>query len=728
MTISRVSTYGSYLSMLNGINGTSSSLADLQQQFNTGIKSQDLSAYGTQANQLLALKAQYAQRTGYSNAITAATTQVNAMETALSSMQKIVSNLLSSANIPAGAGTPALSPVTSSSNGNLGLAVDSTKSVFNAAATYTVTSVPSNSGKAGSYDVTVSDGLGGTSTKTLNLSAIPPDDGQQTFQMAGGPGDGASISLNINQLKGPGSASFSVAYPDLAAPKALLQGALTQLSSLLNTKAGDRYIFSGSRYDTAPVGDLGATKQVSQVTLTGGTLGTAGDIYEMSVGDKRFTYTTTGSETSMSDILNGLATQINGLNQQAVANGQAAPLPLTASVIGNQLTLIGDKAGYSFNVSSNVYPTAGYQNSSTPAGDPTLAGYPGYASHTDQDNVYSQYTSQLAVAADPTAVPPVTGQPQIDNLNLNGTSVDVGDVFTVSMGNRNTVTVTSDDANPANNISYDKVSGPTNYTYVMTSADLADMKANGVPTATPPVAAGDAMGYVAYKLAGLVNADPQRSADATVTSNPPASAQITLTGMGSQRFATTSTVQNNSNQNTLTAVTLAPYQTPASFSTAVASPPYVAVYDSQYQSGAENTAAYATSTLNVDDSTSVTYGITSNDPAIQNLIIGIKQMLAAVNTPGNYTTLMSNARSAMVSAQSQIRQLDASTVNAQSILGTAATNHKTAMDDLETQIGTIQNVDPTTVAAQLQAALNQQQGAYTVAGKIASLSLVNFLS
>ncbi|MEA1652427.1 hypothetical protein UAJ10_25890 [Nitrospirillum sp. BR 11164] len=715
MTISRVSTYGSYLSMLNGINGNSTSLAELQQQFNTGIKSQDLSAYGTQANQLLALKAQYAQRTGYSNAITAATTQVNATEKALSSMQTVVANLLSSANIPAGAGNPTISPVTSSNSGNLGLSVDTTKSVFNAAATYTVSAVPSNSGKIGSYDVTVSDGMGGVSTKTLNLSTVPPDDGQQTFEMTGGPGDGSTVALDINQLKGTGSATFSVNYPDLSAPKALLQGALTQLSSLLNTKAGDRYIFAGSRYDTQPVGDLSATKQVTKMTFKG-TLGVAGDTYEMYVGDKRYTYTTTGSETSPSDILNGLASQINGPNQTAIANGQKANPPVVASVSGNVMTLTGMDAGYTFTAQSNVYTQPGYNNTESGAATPVAAYTP--ATNDGQDAVYAQFMTQPAIAADPTAVPPVTGQQQIDQVNLSGASVDVGDVFTITMGNRNTINVTSDSANPANDITYDKVDGPTTYSYVMTAADIAAAKADP----------NGPMNYVANKLAGVINTDPQRSADAVVTANPPLGAQLTLTGTGTQRFATTATVQNNTNQNSFTTNTLDPFQDPNSFSTTITTPPSLAVYDTQYASGARNTAAFDSSTLNVDDNTTATYGVSSNDPAIQNLIIGIKQMLSAVSNPGNYTALMSTARSTLVQAQGQIRQLDASAVNAQSVLGTAATNHKDALADIENQIGNIQNVDPTTVAAQLQAALNQQQGAYTVAGKIASLSLVNFLS
>ncbi|MDZ5648384.1 hypothetical protein [Nitrospirillum sp. BR 11828] len=715
MTISRVSSYGNYLSLLNGINGSSSTLADLQQQFNSGIKSQDLSAYGTQASQLLSLKAQYAQHTGYATAVTMATTQVNATEKALSSMQTIVSSLLSSANIPAGAGNPTVSAVTSSNSGNLGLAVDTTKSVFNSSATYTVSAVPSNSGKSGSYDVTVSDGMGGVSTKTLNLNTIPPDDGQQTFQISGGPGDGASVALNINQLKGTGSASFTVGYPDLAAPKALLQGALTQLSSLLNTKAGDRYIFSGSRYDTQPVGDLSATKQVTKMTFNG-TLGVAGDTYEMYVGDKRYTYVTTGSETSPSDILNGLAAQINGPNQTLMGNGQKANPPVTAAVSGNVLTLTGMDAGYTFNAQSNVYSQPGYLNSVNGAATPTTAYTP--ATTDGKDGVYAQFMTQQAIAADPTATPPVAGQQQIDQVNLNGGSVDVGDVFTITMGNRNTIQVISDDANPANNTSYDKVGSPATYSYVMTAADIAAAKADP----------NGPMNFVANKLAGLVNADPQRSADAAVTANPPLSAQLTLTGTGTQRFATTATVQNNTNQNSFTTNTLDPFQDATSFSTGITTPPNLPVYDTQYSSGAQNTAAYASSSLNVDDSTTATYGISSNDPAIQNLIIGIKQMLSAVSNPGTYTSMMSTARSTIIQAQGQIRQLDASTVNVQSVLGTAATNHKNALADIENQIGNIQNVDPTTVAAQLQAALNQQQGAYTVAGKIASLSLVNFLS
>ncbi|MDE1146218.1 MAG: hypothetical protein PW843_06275 [Azospirillaceae bacterium] len=717
MTISRVSSYSSYLSSLNGMNGTTSSLAELQQQFTSGIKSQSLADYGVDSDRLLNLKADYARRTGYSNAITSSTTLANATETALSSMETIVSNLMSSANIPAGAGTPTVSAVTSSNNGNLGMVVDTDNSVFTTPGTYTVSAVPSKTGKSGSYDVTVADGLGGVSTKTLNLSTVPPDDGQQTFQMSGGPGDGATVALNISTLKGTGSASFTVAYPDLSAPKALLQGALTQLSALLNTKAGDRYIFSGDRYSTAPAGDLSATKQVSKVTLKG-TLGVANDTYEMYVGDKRYTYVTTGNETSMSDIMNGLASQINGPNQTLIAQGKPADPPIIASVTGNVLTLTGINAGYNFNVSSQVYTQPSYNNSVAGAATPADPGYSTYPSHTADDGAYAQYTSQLAVTADPTAVPPVTGQPQIDQVNLNGTSVDVGDVFTVTMGNRNTVTVTSDDANPANNVQYDTVDGPTTYSYVMNAADVAAAKADP----------NGPMNYVTQKLAGLVNADPAASAAATVTANPPGQATLTLTGNGSQRFATTAVVQNNSNQNTMTSVTLAPFQDPTSFSTTVTSPPYLAVYDSQYTSGAQSTSAYATSTVNVDDNLSATYGVSSNDPAIQTLVIGIKQMLSAVNNPGSYTAMMSTARSTIASAQDQLRQLDASTVNAQSILATAATNHTSAMTDTETQIGNIQNVDPTTVAAQLQALMNQQSGAYTVAGKLASLSLVNFLS
>lgn len=729
MTTIATSNYATYLSLLTGLNNTTSQIGTLSNQLTSGIQSQSLAGYGAQANLLLSLKANYASAQGYSTAISLAQTQVNATATALTSIQSIASTLLSSSNIPSGAGTPTISAVTPTDTKKLAFAVDSSNSTFNVGGTYTVSSVPTVNGPEGAYDVTVSDGQGGTSTKTVNPKDI---NGTISFQLSGGPGNGSAVGLQINTLAGTTSSTFNVSYAGLNAPKALIQGQITQLQSLLNTQAGGNYIFSGTRTTTPPVGNLISAKQTSMVTLNGSVSGKAGDVYEVDVNGKAYTYTTTGAAgENTQTVLNNIANQINQPTQTALANGQTPALPVVASVTGNTLSFTGINPNQSFTVSSQAYLRSTYNNTSTGAATPADPGYQTYTSHTDNDAVYSQYTSVLA---NPTATPPVAQQ---DQVNFNGSiskdpngdvigGVDVGDVFSIQLGARNTNTVTSTSNGSPSNVSYDTVAGPTTYKYVMTAADVQAAMADP----------NGPMNYVAQKLTAQINADPAAPAQAAVVlpASPPATApfntaQVQLTGTSAtQKFATASTVTNGNAQSTLTPVTLSPYQDVGSIDTSLAQPPYLSTYDTQYVSGAQNAQAYATQSVNATDSQMVSYGVSSNDPAIQTLVLGLRQMLAAVNNPGQYNALMNQARSNISSAQNQLQSLSAQTVGIQSQLSTASTTHSTTMTDASTQIGSIQGINQTTVTEQLQALLTQQQAAYTATGKINGLSLVNFIS
>lgn len=717
MTTIATSNYATYLSLLTGLNNTTTQIGTLANQLTSGIQSQGLAGYGAQANLLLSLKANYASAQGYSTAISLAQTQVNATATALTSIQGIASTLLSSSNIPSGAGTPTISAVTPTDPKKLAFAVDSSNSTFNVGGTYTVSSVPTVSGPEGAYDVTVSDGQGGSCTKTVNPKDI---NGTISFQLSGGPGDGSAVGLQINTLAGTTSSTFNVAYAGLNAPKALIQGQITQLQSLLNTQAGGNYIFSGTRTATPPVGNLISAKQTSMVTLNGSVSGKAGDVYVVNVNGKAFSYTTTGAAgENTQTVLNNLANQINQPTQAALAAGQKPALPVVASVTGNTLSFTGINPNQSFTVSSQAYLRSTYNNTSAGAATPADPGYQTYTSHTDNDAVYSQYTSVLA---NPTATPPVAQQ---DQVNLNGSNVDVGDVFSIQLGARNTNTVTSTSNGSPSNVSYDTVAGPTTYKYVMTAADVQAAMADP----------NGPMNYVAQKLTAQINADPAAPAQASVVlPSPPATApfntaQVQLTGTSAtQKFATSSTVTNGNAQSTLTAVTLSPYQDVGSIDTSLAQPPYLTTYDTQYVSGAQNAQAYATQSVNATDSQMVSYGVSSNDPAIQTLVLGLRQMLAAVNNPGQYNALMNQARSSISSAQNQLQSLSAQTVGIQSQLSTASTTHSTTMTDASTQIGAIQGINQTSVTEQLQALLTQQQAAYTATGKINGLSLVNFIS
>lgn len=719
MTSVSSSTYATYLSLLNGLKGNASQLNTLSNQLTSGIQSSDLDYYGQQASQLLGLKASYAQAQGYSTAINLATTQVNASATALTSIQKIVSDLLSTSNIPSGAGTPTVSAVTNTNASNLAFAVDTTNSTFNVGGNYTVTSVPTANGPEGSYDVTISDGQGGSVTKTLNAKNLTSS--SIVFQVQGGPGDGSKVALNITNLAGLNSTStFNVAYPGLNAPSALVNGEITQLQSLLNTQAGGTYIFSGSRTDTPPAGNIINAKQTSDVTFNGSLSGKAGDVYQVTVNGKVFSYTTTGAagETAQT-MLSNIASQINQPTQQALANGQTPTLPVVASVTGNTLNLTGINVGQSFTVDSQAYVQTSYINNTAGAATPADPGYTSYTSHTDKDAVYSQYTSVLA---NPTATPPVVQQ---DQVNLNGVSVDVGDVFSIDLGPRNTTNVTTTATGSASNISYDTVAGPTTYRYVMTAADVQAAQADP----------NGPMNYVATKLAAQINADPTAPAGATVVLPPaPATApyntaQVQLDGKSAtQKFATDSSVNNGNQQSTLTAVTLKPYQNAGGIDSSVTNPPYLPTYDSQFHSGAQDSKAYDQSTLNIDVNQTISYGVSSNDPAIQNVVAGIRQMLAAVNNPGQYGTLMNQAKSLLTQAQTGLQQLSAQVINVQTVMKTTLDSHTATMNSATSDIAGIQGIDSTQVAQQLQNMLTQQQAAYTVTGKINSLSLVNFIS
>jgi len=704
MTIGKVSSYAAYINQVRTLQTAQTQINELSDQMSSGKKSTDLSFYGPDAQRLLDLKAEYARRQGFQTAIDNVTPRVKAYDKILTRLNDIVTDLGSTTRLPPGPGTPLVDRLTNPSNGNLKISVDQVVSRFTTNATYTVTSVPSTTGPSGSFDVTVTDGLGGRVTQTVNLKKIPPQNDGDRFVISGGPGDGTVLKLNFDQLKGPGTSSFTVTYPDVVPVRERVIGVMNEVQSLLNERIGDRYLFSGSRYDVKPVADLVSAKQVTKLTLTG-TVGRPGETYEVYVNGQRFTYLTTGNETSLEDVWKstgappseGLFTQIHRIINQDIANGDTPRLPLTASVTGNVMTLIGTGLGAKFEVKSTLYTAGGTENTVTGAAVPV-------------DPNRSLYTMQDST----------TALPQIDEVNLNGANVDVGDVFTLKVGERRTVQVTDDGDPTTPEVSYETIDGPTEYSYVMNEADIAAARADPL----------GAMNFVATKLAALVNADPNRAADANVVAPgaPPFdTAQVQLTGPVDKRFATTMEITNANSDNRIINNTLPPLSEPVTFETQVREPdlPY---YDTQYHAAREAPRAYDQARLFADEGLPVDYGVTSTDPSVQKLVAGLRRARAAVENPANYEKLMVEARELLVQAQTELRQVQARIVTANSVLQTASERHKDNMNAATEQIAGIEGIDQNEVAAKLRQLLTTQEANYTVAGRIAQLSLVNFLA
>lgn len=679
--MTRISSYGSYLTTLQALGSGQSNIATLSEQLNSGKKATDIAYYGTQTQKLLDLRTELAQRTGYSQTIDQVMTRVKTYDTVLTRMEDMVTELSSVSRLPAGPGSPGISAITNASSGAMKVSVDTVGSRFTAEAKYTITAVPSETGPAGSFDVTVVDGLGGKSTNTINLKQVPPAVDADRFVINGGPGDGAVIKLNIEKLEGPGTSSFNVTWPDLSATKELVKGMTAELEALLNERVGDRYLFSGSRLNTMPVTDVISAKQVMRTTLVG-SRGDADEVYEMVLNGERFTYTTTGTEASLDEVLTNAAG--TGIVDQIRAF--TPPFNVSINTHNGIVTVTGNDPAEKFTLTTAVYDNGMHDNGVLPA---PAALNPGQA----------PYTIQVANTTDP----------QIDNVKLHGDEADVGDVFNMEIGAR---TIVQNENAPPQVI----IAGPTKYSYVVSAKDVDEAALAGIGITE----------LVTQKLVAQINADSASTVTASI--DPGDTTNIVLTGkLPNTEFQTTASVNNAGNKNALITNELPPLAEMTAFSEEV-EPPKLPFYDVDYRTIGSNAAAYDIANMAPDEGLRVNYGVTSNDPAIQKLVTGLRQLTAAISRPGEYSTLMKDARNTLISAGSEIRGVHARVVNASATMDNAQTRHQEALTKVKNEIAGIEGVDKDEVAVRLQAAMTTQEGAYTVAGRMQSLSLINFLT
>ncbi len=688
--MTRISAYGSYINTIRTLTGGQSAIDDLSAQLNTGKKSTDVSFYGTQSQRLLDLKSELVRRQSYSQTIDQTMTRVKSYDKLMERMADMATELSSTTRLPQGPGAPRVSSVVNQSSGAMKVAVDLTNSSFKAEATYTVTSTPSRSGPPGSFDVTVTDGLGGRATNTINLKQVPPQVDADRFTISGGPGDGAVIKLNVESLEGTGMSSFDVTWPELASTREVIRGMTVELESLLNERVGDRYLFAGSRYNTKPVDDIVAAKQITRTTIIG-ERGNAGETYEMVLNGKRFTYTTTGDEQSLDEVLTnsnrtGLVDQIRAFSDP--------PFNVTLSVSNGIVTAIGNDVKEKFTLTSKVYESGTHANTVLAAENAIDAGN-------------APYTVQEATET----------QPQIDNVKLHGAEADIGDVFNMSVGAR---TIVQNDNAPPQVI----ITPPTEYSYVVGPKDFDELKEYN---ATQPANAQLSMsGWVAQKLSAQINADSTSAVTASVDPNDQTNIVLTAKSNNGQ-FQTKADINNSGNQTKLITKEIPPLAEQDTFE-GIVDPPGLPFYDTQYQTNRDVSAAYDTAKLQVDDNLTVKYGVSSNDPAIQKLVSGLRRLTAAISRPGDYSKLMEEGRNLLTDAQNQLRGVHARVVNAAATMDNAQGRHQEGVAKAQNELAGIEGVDQNEVAVRLQAAMSTQQASYTIAGKMQSLSLINFLA
>ncbi|MBP2308767.1 hypothetical protein GBZ48_09185 [Azospirillum melinis] len=680
-SITGVSSYSKYLSLVRNLSGGQNDINQLSEQLTTGKKSVDLNAYGPEVQKLLDLRAEMAKKTNYIQSINTAAPRVEATDKVLTSMESIISSWTSSTTFPFQPGPASVTTPTNTNPDGMKLSIDASKSTLTVGAKYTVTAVPSQQGTNGTFDVTVTDGLGGKTTRSINLGTTPPNDGKgYNFNISGGPGEGAILNLTFDSLKAASSSSFSVSFPQADQVKDRAEGAMRDIQALLNQRFGDRYLFAGSRFGTEPVTDLTATTQTSKITLNGAVVNTD-DYFEVTVSGKTFGYQIQASDPkTLTFVAQTLTTQINAATP---------PLPMTVSTSNGIISLVGQQPGQKFDLSARVVNSATVENTAT---------------------------------APSTTQAPTATLPQIDRFTLNGAAVDIGDTFefTVSVG---------DPDDPYNQNYYLK-----NPTEPHDLPPYQSYKVSYTVSDTDYAAGVTNVGQVADKLRqqfGNLNPAPPVTIDALgngpgIALTSTANADPNHPGRSSL-FSTSAKVTNGSLQNTISVGTLPPEQ---DSQTAVpnAEPPDLPFYDSEYLTKGKNADAYRKSQVTIDDNLNLTYGVSADDQAFQTLVKAMQLVRTAAANPGKWTEYSTQAREMLTQASDQIRSVHAKVASDAATLETNKDAHTDSVATLTDRLAKIEGIDQTEVAARLSSAMNVQQATYTVAGQTQKLSLLNYLA
>ncbi len=716
-TITQVGSYAKYLGLVRNLTAGQQKVDDLSQQLTTGKKSVDLNAYGAETQKLLELRAELVKRDNYVQQIDTALPRVKASSVVLDQLEKMASDWQSNNLMPFQPGPPSITSPFNAKPDAMSVTVDPDKSKFTQNARYTVTAVPSQNGENGTFDITVSDGLGGTSTRSLNLKTVPPNDGGgYNFAITGGPGEGAVLNLNFDKLQAASSSSFTVTWPQADQTRERVEGALRDIQQMLNERFGDRYLFAGSRYSTEPVGDLLAQKQTSKVTFNG-PMTEKDDYYELKVGGHIISCTNNGNSLDVFidgqipqsptppsyTIPSGVANTVNVASAIAQTMASAIQLgslnlPMIVSQANGIITMVGNEPGKPFDVTARV------QNRTT-----------------IENSLDTPQTTQNATLPDPLLPPPLdVGLPQIDSFSLHGVDVDIGDTFefTVAVG---------DPDDPYNQKHYNENPHEPRdlppYQEYTVRYTVSEQDYNGGVTDVTQVAAKlrEQFGKLdpAPPIAiGGVGPAIELTSNTPLDPNHPTRQQL---------FSTSAKAINGSIDNTVSVATLPSEAFPIT-DVPYVNPPDLPFYDTEYLTKRQNAKAFDKAAVTADDGLSLTYGVTSDDRAFQKLITAFRMAHVAASNPGKYEEYISKSRELMAQAKDEVRSVHAKVASDLSTLEQKSSAHKDAMATVTERVAKIEGIDETEVAARLRASMNALEAAYTVAGQTQKLSLLNYIA
>jgi flagellin-like hook-associated protein FlgL len=156
-----------------------------------------------------------------------------------------------------------------------------------------------------------------------------------------------------------------------------------------------------------------------------------------------------------------------------------------------------------------------------------------------------------------------------------------------------------------------------------------------------------------------------------------------------------------------------------------ATTPTLPPYDAAAPSSDAN--AYAKDRVTIDDTVQLSYGISSTDSAIQNLVQGLRYAYGATQNPSTYQTNIDQAQIYLKTALDGVRALRAQVAGNAKLLADSKTSQNDTVTLLQSQLDGIRSTDINDVSVKINAYNNQLQASYAASSKLLDLSILKYL-
>lgn len=153
-------------------------------------------------------------------------------------------------------------------------------------------------------------------------------------------------------------------------------------------------------------------------------------------------------------------------------------------------------------------------------------------------------------------------------------------------------------------------------------------------------------------------------------------------------------------------------------------------YDWEYGQGeTANVRAYTKDRATVNSGHTVTYGITSNDPAMQKMVIGLRYLQAAgtATDSATYDSYIKQALTSLTESLSELQSMHTMVVNNINVMDSVQKTQEKSIASLVNQLENIEAVDTTQISVEITALEAILQASYSVTGSVLKLSLTNYL-